>query len=211
MSQTQAWTTQAVTRPEFIFGQTGVEGTPVRVDWSRVTDAFREGAFTVKLNGAVTAAATSATVDALAKALKSGAILRFAAGQYLELTADAAAGATTLTLSAALANIADNAEAVVGGTGDKVIPAGTIMAPVSGGYYIPRATSGATTATRIIKSTATEGVNDLAHGAIVGGVIYENMLPDFAHASFATWKGELNTLGVSTGYCWLTYTDSLLS
>jgi len=180
----------------------------VSIDWDLVTDAYRVGAFVVKLAAAVAEAATSATVDALPKAVKKGTVLRFAAGQYLELTADAAAGATTLAVSAALAAIADNSEAVVGGDGIKLIKPGTIMARLSSGLAIPRALSGATTATCILLTSADDkSEKQQGHGALVGGVIYANLLPDYAHADFATWKTELNA--VSTGFSWQTFSNTM--
>lgn len=183
-----------------------------QIDWDQVGNAYRSTAFTVKANGAAAQGATSITVDALPGALKAGTILKFGTAEFAYLTADAAAGATSLTVEALVNGIEDNDEAVFAGDGAKSIPAGTIMAQLSGGKLIPRASvTGSETSTCILASTASEkdgiGSGNQAYGGIVGGVIYQNLLPDYSHASFATWKGELDEPSVGTGWAWETYAD----
>lgn len=183
-----------------------------KIDWDAVGEGYRSTAFTVKANGAAAQGATSITVDALPGALKAGTILRFGTAEFAYLTADAAAAATSLTVEALVNGIEDNDEAIYAGTGDKSVPAGTIMAELSSGKLIPRASVTASeTSTCILATTAAEndgiGNGNLAYGCIVGGVIYENLLPDYTHASYATWKGELDNPSVGTGWTWETYED----
>ena len=183
-----------------------------QIDWDLVGNSYRSTAFTVKANGAAAQGATSITVDALPGALKAGTILRFGASEFAYLTADAAAGETSITVEALVNGIEDNDEAVFAGDGVKSIPAGTMMAQLSSGKLIPRASvTGAETSTCILMSTAAQsdgvGSGNPAYGGIVGGVIYQNLLPDFNHASFATWKGELDDASVGTGWTWETYAD----
>lgn len=183
-----------------------------QIDWDAVGEGYRSSAFTVKANVTSAQGATALTVDALPGPLKAGTILRFGASEFAYLTADSAAGDTSLDVEALVNAIEDNDEAIYPGTGDKSIPAGTIMAELSSGKLIPRASVTASeTSTCILATTAAEndgiGNGNLAYGCIVGGVIYENLLPDYTHASYATWKGELDNPSVGTGWTWETYED----
>lgn len=191
-------------------------------DTSLTITPHLKGTFTVTLDGGVTTTDTSATVLALPDTVKAGTILDFGAGEYLEVTADAAAGATTLTVSSALANIADTSTATVTGasiptasvayiegSGGKTVEAGTVLSHQATSKAVPRSTvTDATPATCILLSTVhSDGdMSKVGHGAIVGGVIYENLLPDYSNADFATFKTELASAG--TGYSWQTYTDN---
>jgi hypothetical protein len=89
-------------------------------------------------------------------------------------------------------------------TGQKVIPAGTLVVEADDGSkkVWPRTNeTGALTASMILATNAIEGELDAAlsgYGFIVGGVIYANLLPDYSHPDFATWWGEL----VATGTGW---------
>lgn len=181
------------------------------IDWASVPDSFRSSAQTIVVGtGGAVATDTALPVDALPVALPIGTILTFGAGKFAKLTAAAAAGATELTVEALVADIDEDDEATYGGSGEKQIPAGTIMATLASGKVIPRsAVTGAETATGLLTSAATE--NDLAnsaYGLVVGGAIYANLLPDYANASFGDWQGELETAGVGVGWMWETYADN---
>ena len=183
-----------------------------QIDWDAVGEGYRSTAVLVTMAAEATATATSLTVDPLPGAVKAGTLLRFGAGEYAYVTTDAAAGAEELVVEAIPATIEDGDTATVPGDGDKSIPAGTIMAELSSGKLIPRASVTASeTSTCILATTAAEndgiGNGNLAYGCIVGGVIYENLLPDYTHASYATWKGELDNPSVGTGWTWETYED----
>lgn len=199
--------------PGFVVDQESIARNSGRqIDWDAVGEGYRSSAFTVTANVTSAQGATALTVDALAGPLKAGTILRFGTSEFAYLTADAAAGATSLAVEALVNAIEDNDEAIYAGTGDKSIPAGTIMAELSSGKLIPRASvTGSETSTCILLATAAEndgiGSGNLAYGCIVGGVIYQNLLPDYSHASFATWKGELDNPSVGTGWTWETYAD----
>lgn len=95
--------------------------------------------------------------------------------------------------------------------GKKVIEAGTIMAELSGGKWIPRLdVSGAEKASGILEATAVEDEKAAAlsgYGCIIGGVIFKNLLAETDENDFATWLAELNDTGVSTGFAWQTYAD----
>src|SRR4029079_19315968 len=92
---------------------------------------------------------------------------------------------------------------------EKVIPAGTVMCELSSGYIVPRAARpGSEAAIGILWSTATSSSyyanNDAqsGYGIIVGGVIYENLLPE----TITSYKTELETNG--TSWVWETYSDN---
>lgn len=198
--------------PGFVVDWNSIDRNPGRqIDWEAVGATYRSTAFTVTANGVAAQGATAITVDALPQPVKAGTILRFGASEFAYVTTDAAAGATSLTVEALVNAIEDNDEAIVAGNGDKSIPSGTIMAQLASGKLIPRASvTGAETATCILMATATErdgiGSGNPAYGCIIGGAIYQNLLPDFNHASFATWQGELANVG--TGWHWETYADN---
>ncbi len=83
----------------------------------------------VKVNDAdVNAGETSMTVDALPGAIPSGTVLEFSDGNFAKLSANAAAGATTLTVVALDADIADDATATYDPEpGFDLIAAGTLV------------------------------------------------------------------------------------
>lgn len=205
-------TTWYDTIPGFVAGSASViRNSGRQIDWSQVPEKYRSTAVLVKLNGAVSVDDTSITVDALLGAIPSGALLHFGeAKEFVRTTAAAAIGATSITVEAVPTAIEDNDEAYYGGVGDKVIPAGTVMAELSGGKLVPRVDRpGSETATCILEASASDGDESAAasgHGCIVGGVIYENLLPTYSDTNWSTIKGELVTAGVGS-FVWETYAD----
>lgn len=201
------------TVPGFIADQASVQrNTGRQIDWAQVPDKYRTTAVLVKLNGNVSVDATSITVDALSGAIPAGVNLHFGeAKEFVRTTAAAAAGATSITVEAVPTALEDNDEAYYGGTGSKVIPAGTAMAELSSGKIVPRVDRpGSETATGLLASSAAEDDESAASsgvGLVVGGVIYENILPSYvAGEPWDTIKGELNTAGVGF-FIWESYAD----
>ncbi len=142
-------------------------------------------------------------------ALPIGTRLDFTgAGEFAILTAPAAVGATSLTVEALDAAIeaSDTATYSVSLSNNKVVPAGTVMAQLASAMLVPRAARpGAEVAIGILISTATENskTDSLSgYGVIVGGVIYESLLPEVITA----YKTDLETYG--TSWAWLPYADS---
>jgi len=163
------------------------------------------------------AGATSLTVVKLPHAIADTATADFpgTAQQMLaKVAVEAAAGATSITVDALAGHIVDNSEATVtfGGTGSKIIPAGTVMAQLSSGKIVPRSDRpGSETATCVLETMADElGLNMAlsGYGTLVAGVLYENLMPDYANASWATFKTELNAAGVGH-FVWRTYADTM--
>lgn len=182
---------------------------------------FSGGGYAV-LDAAAAAGATSLTVEPLAAsaALPGDAeTATFAGGRKLaKTTAAAAAAATSLSIEALTLDISDNDVAYYEGTGAKTIKGGTVMAELSGGKLIPRADRPASeTATCLLEATAVENEKSDAlsgYGCITGGMIFENLLPEASGSPAvisSTYKSELQTAGVGTGFGFLQYGDSRTS
>ncbi len=209
------WTTYQNSMPTFVVDHNSItRGTGVQIDWSAVPDSFLTGtAYTITLTADADAAAEELTVAALTVDLPLGTTLNFTgAGKFAILTAAAVVGDTTLAVEALPEALDDEDEATyrVSNARVKSIPAGTIMAALASGKVVPRSESGAATATCLLASNAIEGqpYNALTGwGNLLGGVVYDNLLPDYGHADLATWKGELQAAGVGTGFSFRTYAD----
>lgn len=80
----------------------------------------------VTASAAALAGATSISVNALSGAIPSGAVLKFGAGEFAELTAAASAGNTTLTVEA-LASGIEAGDVAVYSVGTKRIASGTAV------------------------------------------------------------------------------------
>lgn len=152
-----------------------------QIDWAAVTEVYRETAGgIVTLNGAKTAGDTSLTVLALPVALPDNLLLDFGGGKFARVNGAVAAGVTSVTVDAIPTNLVGTETAIVAGSGKKTIPGGTIMEIVSGAKMKPAAITG-TTAHGLLAATAVEGNPVSAqsgHGLIIGGVVYENLLPE---------------------------------
>ena len=89
-----------------------------------------------------------------------------------------------------------------GDDGKKVIPAGTAMADAAaGGAMVPRGAG--SPAKYLLVATAVEGHNAHAltgYGRFLGGRFYENLLPSFSDAAWATIKTELGAAFRFTAY-----------
>lgn len=181
-----------------------------QINWEDVPDQFKRTSVLVKLDGAASADDTSITVDALLGEIPKGALLHFGESkEFAKVTATAAIGATSITVEALPEALEDNDEAYYGGKGAKVIPAGSVMAKLASGKLCLRAHRPASeAATHVLENPAVEDdeTADLAHGCLVGGVFFENMMPDYSHADWATFKTELAAAGL--GYVWETYADN---
>lgn len=100
-------------------------------------------------------------------------------------------------------------------TGKKELPAGTICYDSAlNGYAIPRRDApGLEKAQYILETRAIEDAPYVPgpgwYGCIVGGVIYQNLLPDKAELNFATMLTELqDTTNGTMGFVFETYADN---
>lgn len=203
------WNTTYNSNPSFVADWNSIDrGQGRQIDWTKVPDTYKAGTTYTITTGGAAAAAVALPVTALPVALPVGAVLRFGTGEYARLTAPAAVGATSLAVEALEAAIeaADTAPFVVSLSNHKVIPAGTVMAFLSGTKMVPRAVQpGSEGSWGLLMSTAEENSKSdslSGHGVIVGGVIYENLLPE----TITSYKTELETNGMT--WLWLTYSDS---
>lgn len=202
------WTTQYPATPNFVADWDSVaRNTGGQIDWSNVPDSYRAGTtYTVAVDAAL-ADATEVGVDPLPVALPSGTILYFGADKYVKLTAPADAGDETITVEALTTALGgtETATYLVSASGSKVIKAGTVLCQLTSGKYVPRAARpGSEEAVGLLISAATENSTTDAltgYGIIVGGVIYETLLPE----TITSYKTELGTNGL--GWVWLTYAD----
>lgn len=108
----------------------------------------------------------------------------------------------------------------VDANGKKYVPDGAIMAKLASGKVIPRRdvaltegnALGTETAAGILIGQANEGDRSDAltgYGLLIGGIVYNNLLYDFGQGALATWKGELETNGLT--FVYLTHANSAAS
>jgi hypothetical protein len=201
----------------FICDPASIDRTEGRqVDFNLLGAAFDDSAFIVKLAAAALADATSLTVDALEYDVPVGTNLHFGQSkEFARVTAHAVAGATSLAVEALPSALEDDDEAYVGRGGKKRVAAGTVMVIVAAtGKMVPRsARPGAETAVGIIETDADEDSKSdskSGYGLIVGGVVYENLLPDATGSPKVLptdYKTEMQTAGVGTGFAFRQYAD----
>lgn len=189
-----------------------IQDTGQQIDWTTSGVArYHRGGFQVVNSAAVVAADPTVAVYALEHPLPAGSVIDFGAGDKVVLTADADEGATTITINPAQSAIADESTgfAIMEGyrEGGYVIPAGTIMARNATTHQLfPRAVApGAEAAECILLTDAkSDSKTDslTGYGVTYGGIFYQNWLPDFSNAAFATFKTELGAR-----FVWKTWRD----
>jgi hypothetical protein len=166
-----------------------------------------------RVTTAAAAGATSLTVDAIETDIEDNDAATFNGGTIqARVTANAAAGATSLTVDELQFGIADNATATIGGTSAKRVPAGTVVAALSSGKVVPRAIRpGSETSIGLLETDAVQddrAASLTGYGIIIGGAVFENLLPDAVAGSISsTYKTELQTAGVGTGFAFYAYAD----
>lgn len=181
-----------------------------QIDWANVGEQYRDtgGIVTVGTGGAG-ADATTVPVVALPVALPSGAVLDFGGKKFATLTAAADEGATSITVRALATALVAGDVATKSGTGKKKLPAGTAIGTLLGdGKISPRVVT-TNPAVGLLATAAVEGEEFAAatgYGIFIGGVFYENMLPDAVSGTLpSAIKTELNANG--TGFAFRTYSD----
>jgi hypothetical protein len=164
-------------------------------------------------------AATAMTVVEVTASIDDASTATFPGGDIqAKLTASAAKAATSITVEPLPFAIANDATATYtensGGVGKRAIKAGTVMAELSSGKIVPRAARpGSETSIGLLITEALEDSQAASlsgYGLIVGGVIYENLLPEASGTPAvinATYKTELQTAGVGTGFSFVQYGD----
>lgn len=211
----------AVKPPFVVDANSVVRNSGRQIDWANVPDKYRMGAVAVTLTAAANAAATALVFTALTGEIPAGSLLYFGeASEFARLAAKAAAGTTTVTVDALGTTIESGDVAYYGGTGAKSIPAGKVMVELTSGKLATRSDRpGSETAVGLLATNAFENSPSDAlsgYGVIIGGVIYENLLPD---ATAGATTGSLTTayktemMGstsspASTGFVFEQYADN---
>ena len=210
-----------VTKPPFVVDPESIDRSSGRqIDWSVVPDSYRMGAVKVAAATVADSGATTMAVTAITGAIPSGTNLYFGqAGEFARLAAAAAAGATALTVDALGTTIESGDVAYYPGTGAKTLPAGKLLVELSNGKVATRAERpGSEVSFGFLETNAIE--NEPSHaltgyGIIVGGVLFENLLPDAAAGTTGAltdaYKQELvgNTSNPkSTGFVFEQYADN---
>lgn len=208
--------TDTISRLPFVVDPVSIDRNSGRqIDWDNVAESTRPGAFTVTVGtGGAAIGATTVPVTALPGALPSGVTLDFGGAKFARLTAAAAAGATSLTVTALVtALVAGDVATYTGAaTGKKRLLAGTVVGSLLGGGKISPRVVTTNPAIGILESTATEDDSFAAlsgYGVLVGGVFYENLLPD-ATGSPATLAAAVKTelTNAGTGFSFEQYGDT---
>lgn len=221
MSQASTYTDFA--RPAFIVDHASIHrDMGHQIDWALVGEEFRDtpgGIVTVGVAGAAQSA-TSVPVLALISAIKAGTVLWFGTNKYAEVTTDAAAGATSLVTLAIPTALVSGDKATVAGSGKKTIRAGTVMhinTTGNVGRMIPYASAGTPVASGLIATTAIEDVGGpfmhnqslTGFGLLVGGVIFENLLPEATGTPKVLASGVKTSLAAnSKGFLFRQYADT---
>lgn len=126
MAKTEFGTWQSVGSPRWLADERTrdhlIPG-PAKLDATQFNGA---DSVVVTASAAALAAATSITVNALSGAIPTGAVLKFGAGEFAELTSAASAGDTALTVEA-LASGIEAGDVAVYSTGKKRIASGTAV------------------------------------------------------------------------------------
>lgn len=207
-------TNYSPTRARFVADEGSLDRNNGRqIDWALVGEDRRQTPGQIVTAGATSLAATTLNVTALTRALPSGTVLDFGTDEFAVTTAAAAAGATTVPVRAIPMALEGGEIAVVAGSGAKFLPAGTVIGTLLGnGKASPRIVT-TNPATGILETNATDEVKSpdalTGYGVIVGGVIYENLLPEATGTPkvLATAvKTELAAAG--TGFSFQQYSDS---
>lgn len=198
-----------LSRPDILVdAASAVRNAGRQVAWSEVPDTFRATpGFNVESDGTPSAgSAVEVAVEALPGPIPAGTQLVSDDGaKTMTLTADAAAGATTVTADLP-EDLVDADTFVYKGAGEKIIKHGNPVQPASGDAdKIVPAVSGDGTAFGLLEGPAKENDNAAAlsgYGVIVGGVIYRDLVPNLD----GTLEAQLKSDGM--GFRFEDYADS---
>lgn len=219
------WTTYHVTNSPFVVDPYSlVRNSGRQIDWDQVPPTWRSGdtEYTITCDGGAAADATSLPVVATTVAIPAGTILYFGESkEFAMLTAYAAVGSTALAVQALPAAIedTDTATYTVAGKTGKEIPAGTVMCVPDGeSKIIPYVdVYGATVDEIMLLETSayeeSEAESPTGYGCIIGGVVYETLLPDSGDTNWASIKAELVDAdgGLCAGFVFESYADDRAS
>jgi len=204
-------------RPPFVVDSNSIIRTLGRqVNFDKCGEQFKYGAFLVTVaSGGALANATSIPIDpVLGGALKKGTLLSFGGKKFARLSADVAAGVSSLPVDAIPTALTGGETVYVGGSGKKHVPAGTCVVQDTDGRVYARVNEPASgTAYGFLETDATEDSPtdaETGYSVIRGGSLWENMLPDASGGPpktlSSTYKTELAANGAQ--FMFDTYYDS---
>lgn len=205
--------------PSFIVDQHSIDRDGGhQIDWDAVPDSYRDDSIEVVLSGVHSAGATVLHLEGgLTGALSAGQALYFGeTGEFVLVATTAEEGASAVSVQATPQTLEDGDTATKIGSGKKTIRAGTAMVGAdTNDPLVPRGTGAAGTADCLLATTAVEDEPHAAlsgYGVIVGGVVYENLLPDAAPDTGALATAIKTELNASTkGFVYRVYEDDRAS
>lgn len=210
-----ARTSHNLSKPPFVVDDHSImRDTGRQIDWSLLDERFQHGSQTVEVDtGGAAIGATTIPVLALSKAIPKFTVLRFSVDEFARLTADAAAGATSIAVEALVTAVEAGDKAYTGGSGGKAVPAGEEMDLLASGKIVPSSlgTAGVTCygllMTRADEDSRSDSIT--GYGVITQGQIYENLLPNATGSPkeiSSTHKTELAARGGA--WMWFQYADN---
>jgi hypothetical protein len=175
--------------PSFIVDQHSVDrDNGHQIDWDAVPDSYKDDSIEVVLSGVHSAGAT---------------LLHLEGG----LT-----HASAISVQATPQTLEDGDTATKAGSGKKTIPAGTAMVGAdTNDPLVPRGNGTAGTADCLLATTAVEDEPHAAmtgYGVILGGVVYENRLPDAAANGTLATAIKTELAAATKGFVYRIYEDS---
>jgi len=205
-----------ISRPPFVADwESIIRDTGHTIDWAAVPETYRTSPGQVVTVGTGGAAAGDTTIPvvALTYAVPAGTLLDFTGtGEYARVSANAAAGAISLTVDALDAAVEEGDTATIAGTGGKFIPAGTRMGTGgTNGRIYPRV-AGTNPAAMVLATNAREdgeyGTRE-AYGVFLGGALYDNLMPGSTGTPKVIPAAEKTELAAAGCYfTFLQYRDS---
>lgn len=179
-----AKTSKDLMKPPFIANHKSImRDTGVQVAFELLTPKYKYGAVAVTITTAAVANDTAlAASGGTKKALKKGDTIYLGTGKSAVVSADTAAGATSIPVEALPFTVALNTVGYHGAEGGGFVPAGTECDELSDGRVLPSdiGTGGVTCAGILETSADEDSSTDAAsgYGFIRQGMIYENLLPN---------------------------------
>jgi hypothetical protein len=190
-----------------------IRNTGRQIDWDAIDDSYRETAAetsTVTLSASAAQSATTIAVTALPAFLPDNTVLDFGGAKYARVNGAKEAGATSVTVDALPTALA-SADAATYNTaprgGPKILPAGTCVGTLAGGGKLrPRVVS-TNPAVGFLEAGAREDDRSASlsgYGVIIGGHLYENLLPDASGGPPATIAAGIKT-ELDAARAWFSY------
>lgn len=184
-----------------------------QIDWDNIDDSYRETAAeveTVTLSASAAQSATTIAVEALGSYLPDNTLLDFGGAKFARVNGAQEAGATSVTVDALPTALADDDAATYNTKpphGPKILPAGTCVGELAGGGKLRPRVATTNPATGFLEAGAREDDRSASlsgYGVIIGGHLYENLLPDATGGPPKTLAGAIKT-ELATALAFISY------